>query len=263
MQSMSPSGKTGRTALLTWMRSGLTKETCEHLHYPDELWCTQMTSSTDLSSLKWQQGSWADMRVWTIEKYVTWHEPQEFWAFFDKGWGGAGCWYNRYSQLVYIIDLLYIKARCLTIFSATPFAYSSQRCFMYDWFDLFVCTVTEEPHQSQFAVWHNKRYTHKFFFWSKKTICTRLLLLPTSFIIFAIWAERFGRYVASQPSPSWLADAVPDVLIQDAPSVVITQPGAAVCQHIMYVSHSRASQKKKIRSRKWGLGRRQERREGI
>jgi len=43
---------------------------------------------------------------------------------------------------------------------------------------------------------------------------------------------------------------VPDVLIQDAPPVVVTQPGAAVCQHIMYVSNSRANQNEEIRRRR-------------
>lgn len=81
-----------------------------------------------------------------------------------------------------------------------------------------------------------------------------LLLFPTSLIILAIRAERFGRYIASQASPSWLADAVPDILIQDTPPVVVAQPGAAVCQHIMYVSNSRASQSEKIRSRTGGGG---------
>jgi len=60
--------------------------------------------------------------------------------------------------------------------------------------------------------------------------------LPTSLVILAVGAERFRGYVASQPSPPGLADAVPDVLIQDAPPVVVAQPGAAVCQRIMYVS---------------------------
>lgn len=32
---------------------------------------------------------------------------------------------------------------------------------MYDWFVLFVCTVTEEPHQSPFSVSTTKRYTVK------------------------------------------------------------------------------------------------------
>ena len=40
---------------------------------------------------------------------------------------------------------------------------------------------------------------------------------------------------------------MPDVLIQDAPPVVVAQPGAAVCQHIMYASNSRASQNKEIK----------------
>lgn len=53
---------------------------------------------------------------------------------------------------------------------------------------------------------------------------------------------------------------MPDVLIEDAPPVVVAQPGAAVCQHIMYVSNSRASRNKEIRRRRGGRGRRQERR---
>lgn len=85
---------------------------------------------------------------------------------------------------------------------------------------------------------------------AKRRICTRLLLLPTSLVILAIRAERFRRYIASQPSPSWLADAVPDVLIEDAPPVVVAQPGAAVCQHIMCVSNSRARKNKDIRWRR-------------
>lgn len=125
---------------------------------------------------------------------------------------------------------------------------------MYDWFVLFVCNVTEEPHQSQFSVWCNKRYTPVFFPKAKKTICMKLLLLPTSLVILAIWTERFGRYIASQPSPSWLADAVPDVLIQDAPPIVVAQPGAAVCQHITYMSNSQTHQDEEIRMRRRGRG---------
>lgn len=82
----------------------------------------------------------------------------------------------------------------------------------------------------------------------------KLLLLPTSLVILAIWTERFGRYIASQPSPSWLADAVPDVLIQDAPPIVVAQPGAAVCQHITYMSNSQTHQDEEIRMRRRGRG---------
>lgn len=54
-------------ALMTWMH----QETCEHLHYGVELWCTRMTCNVNLSSLKRQQRSRADMKVWTISKCVT------------------------------------------------------------------------------------------------------------------------------------------------------------------------------------------------
>lgn len=59
----------------------------------------------------------------------------------------------------------------------------------------------------------------------------------TPLIILAIWAEGFRGDITSQPSPPWLADAVPHVLIQDAPPVVVAQTGAPVCQHMMSVKH--------------------------
>lgn len=66
------------------------------------------------------------------------------------------------STSIYNWSSVYFKACCLTICSAATFAYSFQWCFMYDWFVLFVCTVTEEPHQSQFfSVLHNRRYTRE------------------------------------------------------------------------------------------------------
>lgn len=77
---------------------------------------------------------------------------------------------------------------------------------------------------------------------------------PTSLVVLPVGAERLGGNVAPQPSPPGLADAVPDVLIEDAPPVVVAQPGAAVCQHITQASNSRASQHREIRV--WGgLGR--------
>jgi len=98
------------------------------------------------------------------------------------------------------------------------------------------------------------------FFKSSKTIWTKLLLLLTSLVILAIRAERFGSDIATEPSPSRLADAVPDVLIQDAPPIVVAQPRAAVCQHIMHGSKTaeqiRAQEenvKKEVEGKsKWG-----------
>lgn len=65
---------------------------------------------------------------------------------------------------------------------------------------------------------------------SPSSVRTPRLLLPTSLVILAVGAERLGGDVAAEPPPPGLADAVPDVLVQDAPPVVVAQAGAAVCQ---------------------------------
>ena len=53
----------------------------------------------------------------------------------------------------------------------------------------------------------------------------------TPLVVLAVGAERFRGDVAAQPPPAALADAVPDVVVQDTPPVVVTESGTAVCQH--------------------------------
>lgn len=95
-------------------------------------------------------------------------------------------------------DLQYIfKACCLTVYYATIFAYSYQCCFMFDWFVLFVCTVTKEPLQSQFSVWHTNRYTR---------FCEAKRLFVQGFYFFlppslSLPSEQSVSVATSHPSP--------------------------------------------------------------
>lgn len=70
---------------------------------------------------------------------------------------------------------------------------------MYDWFVLFVCNVTEEPHQSQFSVWCNKRYAPVFFPRLKRQfVWSFYFFLPPS---LSLPSEQSVSVATSHPSP--------------------------------------------------------------
>lgn len=55
------------------------------------------------------------------------------------------------------------------------------------------------------------------------------LVYLTSLVVLAVSAESFHGYVTACSPPSWLADAVPAVLVQRAPPIAVTQARAALC----------------------------------
>lgn len=103
----------------------------------------------------------------------------------------------KINNLIYNWSTIYLKSCCLTVCYARIFAYSSQCCFMYDWFVLFVCTVTKEPHQSQLSVWHTKRYTR---FCEAKRLFVQgfYVVLPPS---LSLPSEQSVSVATSHPSP--------------------------------------------------------------
>lgn len=138
---------------------------------------------------------------------------------------------------------VYLKVCCLTNSSAAAFPYPSDVLCMIDLFCLFAPSPRGHI-KANFAQSETRTLAEV-----KRLFVQRRFHLPTSLVIFAIWAEHFGGHVAAQASPSWLANAVPHVLIQNTPPVVVAQPGAAICQHITRMSEGN---KKKIwRRRVW------------
>ena len=82
-----------------------------------------------------------------------------------------------------------------------------------------------------------------FFFWQQITTGPRELInlssgtgslscsaSLTSLIVLAVSAEGLHGYVASCSSPPWLANAVPAILVQCAPSIAVAQTGTPLCQ---------------------------------
>lgn len=55
------------------------------------------------------------------------------------------------------------------------------------------------------------------------------LVYLTSFIVLTVSAESFHGYVTARSPPSWLADAVPAILVQRAPPIAVAQARAALC----------------------------------
>lgn len=93
---------------------------------------------------------------------------------------------------------IHFQACCLTVCSAPTFAYSFQWCFMYDWFVLFVCAVTEERHQSQFCVSRNKSYTSSFSRAKRLFVWGFYFFLPPS---LSLPSEQSVSVATSHPSP--------------------------------------------------------------
>lgn len=62
----------------------------------------------------------------------------------------------------------------------------------------------------------------------KATVWIHTVYQAISFIVLAICAERLHSNVTASPSPAWLADTMPAILIQRAAAITVAQTWASL-----------------------------------